>query len=366
MEIRPLPALCVFSLASVSMIFGLAGSYALETPSRSPDWSQVAQADLVLMGDYEGRWLEAPEKSYQAINPSLAAQVINVKEGVYRVIFVQNLDARADTYFDGEASLVGDKIIGQTGGWVFQVDTSGLRGQAVVGNNLVGFSLKRVERASPTLGAKPPTGSIVLFDGANFDEWQHEDGRAVTWTLLPDGSMEINPEAANRKAVPAVGGPIHTKKVFADCRLHLEFRYPVEPGKTGQGRGNSGVFFQGREGGYEAQILNSYGLAGNWNELGSLYRFSPPRVNAARPPLQWQTYDIDFQAPRFEDGKLKDKARMTVRLNGVLVQVDTEIVYYPAHKEADRTKPAPSKPGPIALQDHSNRIQFRNIWIVER
>lgn len=345
------------------MIFCLGRSFAFETPSLSSDWSQVAQADLILMGDYEGRWLDAPEKSYQAINPTLSAQVINVEEGVYRVVFVQNFDARADAYFDGEARLKEDEIIGQSGGWDFRVDAAGLRGKAVINNNPIGFSLKRFERVSPTLGAKPPAGAIVLFDGSNFDQWVHEDGRAVTWTLLADGSMEINPRSANRGAEPAIGGPIRTKREFADCRLHIEFRYPVEPGKSGQGRGNSGVFLQGA---YEAQVLNSYGLAGNWNELGSLYRLSPPRVNAARPPLQWQTYDIEYKAPRFEDGKLKDNARMTVRLNGVLVQVDTEIVYHPAHREADRALPAPSKPGPILLQDHSNRIQFRNIWLVER
>jgi Domain of Unknown Function (DUF1080) len=289
--------------------------------------------------------------------------VINVSEGVYRVVFMQNLDARADTYFDGEARLSEDKVIGQSGGWAFQADATGLRGTALIGKNQIGFSLKRVERVSPTLGAKPPTGALVLFDGTNFDQWKHDDGRAVTWTLLSDGSMEINPKSANKGVEPAVGGQIRTKREFADCQLHIEFRYPVEPGKAGQGRGNSGIFLQGT---YEAQVLNSYGLAGNWNELGSLYRLSPPWVNAARPPLQWQSYDIEYRAPRFENGQLKANARMTVRLNGVIVQADTELIYRTAHVEAERALPPPSKPSPIMLQDHSNRIQFRNIWIVAR
>jgi hypothetical protein len=358
-----IPSLGAFLLAGVALIHGPGGTYALETPSRSPDWSQVAQADLRLMGDYEGRWLDAPEKSYQAINPSLAAQVINVTEGVYRVVFAQNLDARADPYFDGEARLVDDRIIGRSGGWEFQADASGLRGTALIGKHVIGFSLKRVVRVSPTLGAKPPPNALVLFDGSGFDQWQHDDGRAATWTLLPDASMEINPKSANPGAVPAIGGQIRTKREFADCHLHLEFRYPVEPAKTGQGRGNSGVFLQGT---YEVQVLNSYGLAGNWNELGSLYRLSPPWVNAARPPLQWQTYDIEYRAPRFENGRLKENARMTVRLNGVRVQADTELIHRTAHREAERALLAPDKPGPILLQDHSNRIQFRNIWIVER
>lgn len=363
MNKRILRSLSIPILAGVALIYGLGFARAFESPSKSPEWSQVAKADLLLMGDYVGQWLDAPNKSYQAINPTLSAQVINVSEGVYRVVFVQNLDARADTYFDGEARLVADKIIGRSSGWEFQADASGLRGTAVIGTNVIGFSLKRVERVSPTLGAKPPAGAIVLFDGSNFNQWVHEDGRPVTWTLLSDGSMEINPKSANRGVEPAVGGPIHTKRAFGDCILHLEFRYPVEPGKSGQGRGNSGVFLHW---GGEAQILNSYGLAGNWNELGSLYRLSPPWVNAARPPLQWQTYDIEYRAPRFENGQLKENPRMTVRLNGVIVQADTELIYRTAHVEAERALPPPDKPSPIMLQDHSNRIQFRNIWIVER
>jgi len=218
-----------------------------------------------------------------------------------------------------------------------------------------------VQLGSPTLGAKPPRNAIVLFDGKNFNEWEHDDGRAVTWTLLGDGAMEINPRAANKDANPPIGGGIKTKRKFKDVRYHMEFRYPVEPGKSGQGRGNSGLFFQG----YEAQILNSYGLDGLWNELGALYKMSPPKVNAARPPMEWQTYDINYTAPKFENGKLKENARITVRLNGIVVQKNEEIRHQTAHRQADRAIPAPSKAMPISLQDHSNRIQFRNIWVKE-
>jgi len=326
-----------------------------------PEWTKVAEADKVLMGDYVGEWLNGPEKSYQEINPRLCAQVINIDEGLYRVKFTQDHNLRADVYYSGEARLMGDEIVAKDENWNFRVTKSGLKGKGAIGSYVAEFSLKRVKLGSPTLGAKPPKGAIRLFNGSNFDEWQHGDGRAVTWTLLDNGVMEINPTKANPNANPPIGGAIFTKRKFKDVRYHMEFRYPVEPGKSGQGRGNSGLFFQG----YEAQILNSYGLDGRWNELGALYKLSPPRVNAARPPMEWQTYDVTYRAPRFENGKLTENARMTVRLNGILVHRNEELIHQTAHRQAERALPAPKKAMPIELQDHSNRIQFRNIWVKE-
>ena len=326
-----------------------------------PEWTEVAKADKVLMGDYVGEWLNGPEKSYQDINPRLCAQVINIDKGLYRVKFTQDHNLRADVYYSGEARLKGDEIVAKDGDWDFRVTKSGLKGKGAIGSFVAEFSLKRVKLGSPTLGAKPPKGAIRLFDGSDFDEWQHGDGRAVTWTLLDNGVMEINPTKANWNADSPIGGAIFTKRKFKDVRYHMEFRYPVEPGKTGQGRGNSGLFFQG----YEAQILNSYGLDGRWNELGALYKLSPPRVNAARPPMEWQTYDVTYRAPRFENGKRTENARMTVRLNGILVQRNEELIHQTAHRQAERALPAPKDAMPIELQDHSNRIQFRNIWVKE-
>ena len=330
------------------------------------EWTDVAEADKVLMGDYVGEWIDGPEKSYQEINPSLCAQVINIEKGLYRVKFAQNHNLRADVYYSGEARLKGDEIVAEDGKWDFRVTESGLVGKGAIGSHVAEFSLKRVKLGSPTLGAKPPKGAIKLFDGSDFDEWQHPDGRAVTWTLLDNGVMEINPTKENPGAEPAIGGTIMTKRKFKDVRFHMEFRYPVEPGKSGQGRGNSGLFFQGTApDGYEAQILNSYGLDGLWNELGALYKLSPPKVNAARPPMEWQTYDVTYRAPRYENGKLKENARITLRLNGIVVQKNEELRHQTAHRQADRAKPAPSEAGPISIQDHSNRIQFRNIWVKE-
>ncbi len=331
-----------------------------------PEWTDVAEADKALMGDYVGEWSNAPEESYQEINPSLCAQVINVDEGKYHLKFTQDHNLRAEIYYSGEARLKGDAIVLKDGDWNVKVTKSGLTGKGSIGGKVADISLKRVQLGSPTLGAKPPKNAVVLFDGKNFDEWEHIDGRAVSWTLLDDGVMEINPSSSNKGADPPIGGSIKTKRSFKDVRFHMEFRYPVEPGKTGQGRGNSGLFFQGvAPNGYEAQILNSYGLDGLWNELGALYKMSPPQVNAARPPMEWQTYDVNYTAPKYENGELQKKARITVRLNGIVVQKNEELRHQTAHRQADRSKPAPDKAMPISLQDHSNRIQFRNIWVKE-
>ncbi len=341
----------IFSLLSLSAFAGKSG----------PEWTNVAEADKVLMGDYEGEWRSAPDKSYQDINPRLCAQVINVDEGEYYLKFTQDHNLRAEIYYEGPATLKGDAIVLKDGDWNVRVTKNGLTGKGSVGGKVAEIDLKRVVLGSPTLGAKPPKGAIVLFDGSDFDEWQHDDGRAVTWTLLDGGAMEINPKAANKDANPPIGGKIVTKRKFKDVRYHMEFRYPVEPGLSGQKRGNSGLFFQS----YEAQILNSYGLDGLWNELGALYKLSPPKVNAARPPMEWQTYDVNYTAPVYEGDELKSPARITVRLNGIVVQKNETLLHQTAHRQADRAVPAPRNALPIELQDHSNRIQFRNIWVKE-
>ena len=338
------------------------------TQAANPDWTDIAEADLKLMGNYVGEWYDAPEKSYQDINPTLSAQVINVDVGVYDVKFVQNLDRRADPYHMAKgASLYEGSINYGQDGWSLKVDENGLTGYGTVYGKVAKFKLKRVVLESPTLGKKAPEGAKVLFDGSNFDAWVHTDGRPLTWTLTEEGYMEINPSKYHRGAMPPVGGPIVTKDTFKDVRYHMEFRYPVEPGLTGQGRGNSGLFFQGDDVAvaFEVQILNSYGLGGYWNECGGLYRLVAPKVNAARPPLQWQTYDVEYKAARFKDGKLVKRPRITVRHNGVLIHNDQELFHATQHLEANRTNLPPQEPGPIMLQDHSNRIQFRNIWVEE-
>jgi hypothetical protein len=327
----------------------------------SPAWTQVAAADLNLMGDYQGEWLDAPKGHYFEINKPLAAQVINVREGEYQLRFFQEHDRRADPYFEGVGKLDGEVIRFEGNGWSGTVAKDGLSGVSGQGHGGgVHFQLKKVVRSSPTLGAKPPAGALVLLDGKNLDQWQHGGGRPATWRLLENGVMEGRSAASAEEKMNGIGGDIETKRKFGDCTIHLEFRYPVEPGKAGQGRGNSGFFFQGD---YEVQILNSYGLQGWWNECGALYKTSPPQVNAARPPMEWQTYDIDYKASVWQDGKKVSSPRINVRLNGVLIHHDEEIPHVTAHAFASRSI-EPEGDGPIRLQDHGHPIQFRNIWII--
>lgn len=345
---------------SLSLYMCLSMSHA---QSASPAWTDVSYVDRELMGNYIGEWIDPPERSYYDINPQLSAQVISIDEQRYHVKFMQDLERRAHLYHEGEASVRGRTIRYDNDGWEFVIDADGMRGSAPWGDGRARFELKRVMLESPTMGIQPPENAVVLFDGSSLDEWQHADGRANTWHLWDDGVMEINPSRENEDADPPIGGAIFTKRKFKDVRAHLEFRYPVEPGKQGQGRGNSGFFFQGP---YEVQILNSYGLQGLWNECGALYKLMPPQVNAARPPMQWQTYDVIYRAPVYDEGgNLLENPRITVWLNGVLIHNDVEIVFATSHTQAGRDVKPPLQPAPLQLQDHSNRIQFRNIWVEE-
>jgi hypothetical protein len=202
-------------------------------------------------------------------------------------------------------------------------------------------SLNKIVRESPTLGAKPPEGAKVLFaDQNDLDKWEkaHVDDRGFL--------------AAGTK----------TKDKFGDCTLHIEFFLPFKPLGRGQDRGNSGVYLQDR---YECQVLDSFALKGENNECGGFYQQHAPSVNMCFPPLQWQAYDIDFTAAKFDGaGKKISPARVTMRHNGVVI-----------HDNIELQKPTPggglsnkdnTDPGPIQLQGHGNPVFFRNVWIVEK
>ncbi len=197
--------------------------------------------------------------------------------------------------------------------------------------------LKKIQRKSPTLGAKPPKGAVVLFDGSSTDAF--ERGRMTEDGLLMQGTT--------------------SKQKFGSHTIHLEFRTPFRPEARGQGRGNSGFYAQGR---YEVQILDSFGLRGEQNECGGIYSIAAPELNMCFPPLSWQTYDVEFSAAKYENGKKVSNARMTVRHNGVVIHDDVELTH--------ATTAAPVKegpePGPVYLQDHGNPVRFRNIWVVPR
>jgi len=198
---------------------------------------------------------------------------------------------------------------------------------------------KKFERKSPTLGAKPPAGAIVLFDGTSADKFVN--GRMTEDGLLMQGAT--------------------SKDTFGSHKLHIEFLLPYQPTARGQGRGNSGLYLQGR---YEVQMLDSFGLKGENNECGGIYTVKAPDVNMCLPPLTWQTYDVDFTAAKYENGKLVENPRITVVHNGVVIHKDVEL---PGERNttAAPLKPGPEK-GPVYLQDHGNPVRYRNIWVVEK
>lgn len=198
-------------------------------------------------------------------------------------------------------------------------------------------TLKRIERESPTLGKKPPVGAIVLFDGSSADNF--ENGRMTDDKLLWCSTK--------------------SKKLFQDQFVHIEFRTPYKPFARGQGRGNSGVYLQQR---FEVQVLDSFGLEGKDNECGGIYSVAEPKVNMCFPPLRWQTYDIEFKAPRWDDnGKKVSNAILTVHHNGVLVHDKVEI-----HGGTRSGAAEGADAGPLYLQGHGNPVVYQNIWVIER
>jgi len=201
--------------------------------------------------------------------------------------------------------------------------------------------LKKTVRTSPTLGAKAPAGATVLFDGSDTNEWK--GGRLDEKTKL------LNTD----------GKDIVSKKKFNNYTVHLEFMLPYRPEGRGQGRGNSG-FYQVQH--YEVQVLDSFGLDGKNNECGGVYTKLDPAVNMCLPPLQWQTYDIDFTNAIAESGKKVKNARLTAKHNGVVIHDDKEI----AGPTGGHRNDAEGTPGPLLLQGHGNPLQYRNIWIIDK
>lgn len=196
----------------------------------------------------------------------------------------------------------------------------------------------------------PPRGAIVLFNGTSFDGWIKKDGKGEPgWKLVEGGAMQ-----ASRS------GDIMTKQEFTGhFKLHVEFRVPYMPNAKGQGRGNSGVYVQGR---YEVQVLDSYGLDSKIDDCAAIYSIAKPLVNACKAPTIWQTYDIEFSAPKFVEGKKSEPAWMSVWHNGI--KVHDHVVLTKDNTPSGRGGDV-SEPGPILLQDHGNPVQFRNIWLVD-
>ncbi len=212
------------------------------------------------------------------------------------------------------------------------------------------FKAAKPEDLKDAESVPAPKGAMSLFDGKDFANWTKRDGKGeVKWTLRDGGIME---------GVKGHGDIITKEKFGGKFKLHVEFRVPYEPGAAGQGRGNSGVYVQGR---YEVQVLDSYGLKSEKNDCGAIYGVAAPKVNACKAPTVWQTYDIEFTSPKFENGKKTEPARMTVSHNGIKIHDDVPI---PVDNTTAGLGGDPATPGPILLQDHGHPVQYRNIWLL--
>ncbi len=221
-----------------------------------------------------------------------------------------------------------------------------------------GFAAPEGETSPPNVEPRvvdpgpPPADAIVLFDGKDLSQWKTQrNGGPAKWDVQ-DGVAIVNRT-----------GNISTKQEFGDCQLHLEWATPAEVKGSGQGRGNSGVFLSSR---YEIQVLDSYNNKTYFDgQAGAVYKQHAPLVNVCRKPGEWQTYDIIYHAPRFDDtGNLLKPGRVTVLQNGVLIQDNVEIKGPTSGPANPKYKPHPLKQ-PLALQDHGNPVRYRNIWIRE-
>lgn len=192
----------------------------------------------------------------------------------------------------------------------------------------------------------PPSDAIVLFDGTDLSKWHN----AENWTV-EDG-------------VASTGkGQIVTKQEFGDCQVHVEWSAPLPAKGKGQGRGNSGIFLMGK---YEIQVLDSYQNETYYDgQAGAIYKQTPPAVNATRPPGEWNSYDLFWTAPQFDDdGNLVSPAYITAVHNGVLILNHFELKGDTPFNRPPQYKPHGPK-GPISIQDHGNPVRFRNIWVRE-
>jgi len=293
-----------------------------------------AGPDYLIQGEYRGN-----AENGQMVG----AQVIALGDGAFEAVFSHG-GLPGNRAYDPEKRV---RVQGKMEGGKARFGTPGTGWSATAGEKQmdgqtdqgVKFSIKRTTRKSRTLEMKPPAGAVVLFDGTSTDAWQN--GKMTEDKLLMAGTR--------------------TKQAFGDFTLHVEFRTPWMPAARGQARGNSGVYVQDR---YEIQVLDSFGLAGADNECGGIYKQSKPRVNACYPPLSWQTYDIDFEAARFDAAGNKTKnAVITVRHNGYLIHDKLSLT---SNTPGGGKNKEDATPGAIFFQDHGNPVHFRNVWIVPK
>jgi hypothetical protein len=309
-------------------------------------------ADAVdpVMGNWDGDW-----KNDDGHGGKLTAQVIAEGDDNYKAVFtayygpvavfrvsLKGKREKDEVKFGGKVDL--GAAFGGEFDWTGGVASDKFTGRYTSAKDVGEFVLKKVQKTPPSVGTKPPEGATILFDGTNLDAWQTADGGAAKWRIA-DGAMEVTK------------GDLYTRVTFSDLQLHVEFNTPFMPQARDQARGNSGVFIdrtlESKERDWEVQVLDSFGLEPKVNDCGAVYGLKAPNANACLPPGEWQSYDITFTAPRYDDaGKITRMARITVVHNGSKVVNDLEL------------EDAGPRAGHIVLQDHGNPVRFRNVWLV--
>jgi Domain of Unknown Function (DUF1080) len=294
-------------------------------------------------GDYEGTYAPTELKEEAGGPAPMAAEAKVIPEGHHSYRIILAAKPREAQTLPWQIELVGrhegERIVveGQAGDhdWEGEITKQGLRiNKRGYGGH---FDMKRIIRKSPTEGLPPPADAIVLLAYPG-------------WVCTDEGILHKHSGEGPR-------GDLSTKREFRNVHLHLEFRLPYEPDLREQSRGNSGVIFADR---YEVQVLDSYGIFPGAGDCASIYDVAPPKVNAAFPPLSWQTYDITFYAAKLDGRKLVRPPKFTVLWNGVKVQ-DNQATPTPT---GDPGRPN-AEMGPLRLQDHGNLVYYRNIWIEE-
>jgi hypothetical protein len=329
----------ILPLLLLVLLLGVACTACAKTPAGVYEITDPAEAakeaDFKIQGEYvgEGTWTDG-EKA------KAGAQVIALGDGAFAIVVTKG-------GLPGDGWKRGDARFGMEGKRSANASNTKLTGAKSMSGEIAGgamtiaggkanLELKRTERHSATEGAKPPKGAVVLFDGTTADKLEH-------------GKMSKDKNLMSEAV---------SKQKFSDHTMHLEFRLSYMPRARGQARSNSGVYVHDC---YEIQVLDSFGLEGEDNECGGFYQIRKPDVNMCYPPLTWQTYDIDFIAPKYEGDKKVSDAKVDVRQNGVVIHPD--FILQRATPGREDEGPAPR---PVYLQGHGNKVEYRNIWVEEK
>lgn len=302
---------------------------------------------------------------------TLRAQIVGESWTDYRaILFVgEKNDAEVKSVVKGkteksEVIFSGDVDLGDKLGGAYSLEGKIVKGsfdgslKSKSGGKDGAFTMKRVLLKSPTEGLQPPEGAVVLMmdqgetpakqkelaakqEEAFLQAWNVEP----RWGVYPNGSIAMKSSS------------IFSKQEFGDGQYHIEFMTPYMPNERDQGRGNSGVYVGGR---YEIQVLDSFAEEPRDNWCGGIYQQAVPLCNPSLPPGEWQTYDITFKAPKFDDGgKKTENARLTVKFNGVVIHDNLEL----KHPTPGGLGGNEASQGNLLFQDHGNEVHWKNVWV---